>query len=74
MRYVVRQYKADRPERDKNMLGVEYILALIKILFHIAFAIIVAIPFKPAWNCVAANYLTPKIVSVSQTNTNGSGK
>ena len=89
------------------MFGSEYVLAVIKILFNLGFAIVTAIPFKIAWNCVAMNYLfpwlperllrvpywhmvaiilvctfvgeliqklTPKIVSVSQTNTNGEKK
>jgi len=82
------------------MFGLEYILALIKILFNIAFAIITAIPFHIAWNNLAPKYLyflpkvyqntsywemvglllitiyvgeiiqrlTPKIVSITQTN------
>ena len=43
------------------MFGAEYILAFIKIFFNIAFAIVTAVPFKIAWNCVASNYLTAYI-------------
>ncbi len=82
------------------MFGLEYVLALIKILFDIGFAIVTAIPACFAWNRVAPIYLgflpeiylnipywhmvgiflvctytgsqiaklTPKIVSVEQTN------
>jgi hypothetical protein len=39
------------------MLGLEYILAIIKVLFNIAFAIVTAIPFYFSWNCVAPIYL-----------------
>lgn len=92
------------------MFFLEYLLALIKILFNIAFAIITAIPSRLAWNCIAANYLytyfpdhleaslvkvpywhmvafillctflgeqiqklTPKLISIDQTNTNETG-
>jgi len=82
------------------MFGLEYILALIKILFQIAFALVTALPAKLAWNCFAPIYLdfipklyqsipywhmvafllvvsiaseiveklTPKFVSITQTN------
>jgi len=39
------------------MFGLEYVLALIKILFNLAFAMVSTILFKPAWNCIAENYL-----------------
>ena len=84
------------------MFGLEYVLALVKVLFNVAFAIVSAIPFYYAWNCIAPVYLgflpnvyqnlqywhvvgiflvctflgeqinklTPKFVSVSQTNEN----
>lgn len=43
------------------MFGIEYLLALVKIAFQVAFAIISAIPFKIAWNAVVpiyfANYI-----------------
>jgi len=38
------------------MLGLEYILAFIKVAFQVAFAIISAIPFKIAWNAVVPIY------------------
>ena len=85
-----------------KMFGIEYLLALIKILINIGFAIVTAIPAKICWNCIAPKYLgfipelyqeipfwhivaiflvckylgemiqflTPTIVSVSQTNNN----
>lgn len=88
------------------MFGLEYILAMIKVLFNVAFAIVSAIPAYYAWNAIAPVYLdfipmvyqnipywhivgifivctflgeqvsklTPKIVSVSQTNENGKDK
>ena len=40
------------------MFGLEYVLALVKIAFNIAFAIITAIPLKIAWNTVAPIYLS----------------
>lgn len=40
------------------MFGLEYIIALIKILFQIAFAIVSAIPFKIAWNAVVPIYFS----------------
>jgi hypothetical protein len=43
------------------MLGVEYLMAFIKIAFQVAFAIVTAIPMRIAWNCVASNYLLNKI-------------
>ena len=39
------------------MLGLEYILAFIKIAFNVAFAIVSAIPMYFAWNCIAPKYL-----------------
>jgi len=38
------------------MLGLEYVLAFIKVAFQVAFAIISAIPFKIAWNAVVPIY------------------
>jgi hypothetical protein len=38
------------------MFGLEYLLALIKVLFQVAFAIVSAIPFKIAWNAVVPIY------------------
>ena len=40
------------------MFGLEYVLALIKILINIAFAIITAIPFNFVWNNLAPKYLS----------------
>jgi len=85
------------------MFGLEYIPAIIKVFFNIAFSIVTAIPFYYGWNCIAdvylpfipelyqnlpywdivgfflvctylgeqINKLTPKIVSISQSNDNG---
>jgi hypothetical protein len=39
------------------MFGVEYITAFIGVAFQFAFAVVSAIIFRPAWNCVASNYL-----------------
>lgn len=39
------------------MFGLEYVFALVKVLFNIAFAIITAIPFYYSWNCIAPVYL-----------------
>jgi hypothetical protein len=39
------------------MFGIEWITALITVLFRIAFAIVNAIILRPAWACVAGNYL-----------------
>ena len=87
------------------MFRVEYLLALVKLLFQMGFSIVTALFFKPCWNCVASNYLadyipnqfvtipywhmvallftvviigeciqklTPKIISVKQSNDNKS--
>lgn len=40
------------------MFGLEYVLAFIKIAFQVAFAIVTAIPFVFAWNCIAPKYLS----------------
>jgi len=40
------------------MFGLEYIMALVKMLVQVGFAIVSSIFFKPAWNCVASNYLS----------------
>jgi len=40
------------------MFGLEYVLALIKVLFQIAFAIVSAIPFRIAWNAVIPVYFS----------------
>jgi hypothetical protein len=39
------------------MFGLEYIVALVKVFFHAAFAIVTAIPFYYSWNCIAPVYL-----------------
>ena len=39
------------------MFGLEYLMALVKIAFNVAFAIITAIPFYFSWNCIAPVYL-----------------
>ena len=39
------------------MFGLEYLLAFIKVAFNVAFAIVSAIPFYFAWNCIAPKYL-----------------
>jgi len=39
------------------MFGLEYLMALSKIAFNIAFAIVGAIPFYYSWNCIAPIYL-----------------
>ena len=41
------------------MFGLEYILAAIKIMINIGFAIVTAIPLSISWNCIAPEYLTP---------------
>ncbi len=41
-----------------SMFGMEYILALSKIAFNLAFAIVTAIPTVFCWNCIAPKYLT----------------
>jgi hypothetical protein len=38
------------------MFGLEYVLALIRVFFQVAFAIVSAIPFKIAWNAVVPVY------------------
>ena len=43
------------------MFGLEYLLALIKVLFQVAFAIISAIPFRIAWNAVIPTYFAAYI-------------
>jgi hypothetical protein len=45
------------------MFGLEYIAALVKVLFNVAFSIVTAIPFYFAWNCIAPVYLDfiPKV-------------
>lgn len=95
-----------KKQGGKDMFGMEYIPAFIKMFFELAFAVVTAIPFTICWNCVARNYLfmmpatyqkipywhmvailyvitiigqqvaklTPKIVSVSQDNTNSTGE
>ena len=40
------------------MFGLEYVLALIKVLFNIGFAIVSAIPMYYSWNCIAPKYLS----------------
>lgn len=41
------------------MLGLEYILAGIKIMTNIGFAIVTAIPLSISWNCIAPKYFVP---------------
>jgi len=41
------------------MLGFEYILAAIRIMIHIGFAVVTAIPLSISWNCIAPKYLVP---------------
>lgn len=45
------------------MFGLEYVMALIKVFSNVAFAIVTAIPFYYAWNCIAPVYLDfiPKV-------------
>ena len=38
------------------MFGMEYLLAFVKVCFQVAFAIVSAIPFMFAWNCVVSKY------------------
>jgi hypothetical protein len=40
------------------MFGLEYLMAFVKLFIQLAFAIVSSIIFKPAWNCVASNYLS----------------
>jgi hypothetical protein len=40
------------------MFGLEYLTAFVGVAFQFAFAVVSAIIFKPAWNCVASNYLS----------------
>lgn len=88
------------------MFGLEYFMALMKIAFNVAFAIVGAWPSYYAWNCIAPIYLsflppiylklpywhivgiflvctflgeqihklTPKFISVSQSNENTTSK
>jgi len=46
------------------LMGTEYLIALIKIGFNIAFSIVNAIPMYFAWNCIAPKYLSEYIPSV----------
>lgn len=39
------------------MFGLEYVLAVVKVLYQIAFALVTAFPAKWAWNCMAPAYL-----------------
>ena len=41
------------------MFGLEYILAAIKIMTNIGFAIVTTIPLYISWNCIAPKYLIP---------------
>lgn len=45
------------------MFGMEYIMALIKVLFQIAFAIVSAVPFSMAWNAIIPIYFLEYIPS-----------
>lgn len=40
------------------MFGLEYVLALISVLFKVGFAIVISIPFRIAWNCIAPIYIS----------------
>ena len=40
------------------MFRLEYLLAFVKILIQVGFAIVTAIPLKIAWNCIAPIYLS----------------
>ncbi len=40
------------------MLGIEYLLAFVKIAFQVAFAIVSAIPFHLSWNLVVPIYFS----------------
>jgi len=46
------------------MFGLEYLLALIKVLFNVAFVIVSAIPMYYSWNCIAPKYLTSYIPNI----------
>lgn len=39
------------------MFGLEYLVALVTILFNIGFAIVTAVPFSWAWNSLAPKFL-----------------
>ena len=39
------------------MFGLEYLLALMKIMVNLGFAIVVSWPFSVSWNCIAPKYL-----------------
>lgn len=39
------------------MFGLEYVLALVKVLWQVAFAVVTALPAMWAWNCMAPVYL-----------------
>jgi hypothetical protein len=56
-------FKKDFRKRRFIMFGLEYLIALSKVFFNIAFAIVTAIPFYFAWNVVAPIYLSfiPKL-------------
>jgi len=45
------------------MFGLEYLLALSKIMINIGFAIVVSWPFSVSWNCIAPKYLALYIPS-----------
>ena len=40
------------------MFGLEYLLNIMRVLFHVAFAIVVAIPAHIAWNATASRLFT----------------
>ena len=44
-------------EGGEAMFGLEYLLALMKIMIQIGFAIVTAIPFTITWNTIAPIYL-----------------
>ena len=43
------------------MFGLEYILAFMKIMINIGFAIVTAIPMYYSWNCIAPKYFSTYI-------------
>ncbi len=46
------------------MFGFEYVLAAMKIMINIGFAIVTAIPFYFSWNSIAPKYLSVWIPEV----------
>lgn len=46
------------------MFGLEYLLALMKVMTNIGFSIITAIPMWLSWNCIAPKYLSAYVPTV----------